>query len=85
MIATRQKISPPELAKRWGIDSHKILGWIRSGEMKAIDVSTRQGGRPRYAIDEADILAFENRRAVGGPVKAPRRRRAKQQDVIEFF
>ncbi|MGD0656114.1 MAG: helix-turn-helix domain-containing protein [Thermoguttaceae bacterium] len=85
MIAARQKISPPELAKRWGLDPHKILTWIRAGELRAIDVCTRQGSRPRYAIDEADILAFENRRAVGGPpVKMPRRRK-KDMHVIEFF
>jgi hypothetical protein len=70
MIATlRTKISPPELAARWGLDSHKILSWIRSGELKAIDVSTRQGGRPRFLIDERDIEAFELRRTVGDPVK----------------
>jgi hypothetical protein len=85
MIATRQKITPPELARRWGIDWHKVVAWIRSGELRAIDASTRLGGRPSFLIDERDIEAFELRRAVGGPVKAPRRRRAKQQDVIELF
>ncbi len=34
MIATRTKISPPDLAARWGIDAHKILSWIRSGELR---------------------------------------------------
>jgi len=85
MIATRSKITPPELAARWGIDPAKVLTWIRSGELRAIDASTRLGGRPRFLIDEADILVFENRRAVGGPIKTPRRHRAKQLDVIEFF
>jgi hypothetical protein len=84
MIATRQKITPPELARRWGIDSAKILTWIRSGELRAINASTRPCGRPRYLIDERDIEIFELRRAVGGPPQTPRRRRAKQMDVIEF-
>jgi hypothetical protein len=84
-VAPRTKISPPELARRWGLDAHKILGWIRNGELRAIDVSSRQGGRPRYLIDMCDIRIFELHRAVGGPVQAPRRRRTKQSDLIEFF
>ncbi|MGA2059948.1 MAG: DNA-binding protein [Thermoguttaceae bacterium] len=85
MIATRTRISPPELARRWGIDTHKVLGWIRNGELHAIDASTRPGGRPRFLIDEKDIELFELRRAVGAPpVKMPRRH-AKQSGIIEFF
>jgi len=85
MIATRSKITPPELAARWGIDCHKVLQWIRSGELKAIDAATKLGGRPRYLIDHADVAAFEARRAVGAPAPTPRRRRVKQLDVIEFI
>lgn len=86
MIATRTKITPPELAARWGIDPAKVLTWIRSGELRAIDASTRQGGRPRFLIDEKDIELFELRRAVGGPpVKMPRRRKQKDMQIIEYF
>ncbi len=34
MIATRTKLTPPELGRRWGLDPHKIVGWIRSGELR---------------------------------------------------
>lgn len=56
---SRQKLTPPELASRWGIGTDKVLSWIRSGELRAIDASTRRGRRPRYLIDEADVVAFE--------------------------
>lgn len=84
MIATRQKISPPELARRWGIDSHKILGWIRSGELKAIDVSARQGGKPRFLIDLAEIELFEHRRSTVPTPPIPRRRHTNMH-YTEFF
>ena len=51
----RSKTTPPKLAARWGVSEDKVLAWIRSGELRAIDASTRQGGRPRYLIDELDI------------------------------
>lgn len=81
------KISPPKLAKRWGIDPAKVLTWIRVGELRAIDASSRQGGRPRYLIDERDIEAFEQRRAVASsPALAARRQQRRQTaGVIEFF
>lgn len=33
----RTKLSPPELAKRWGIDPAKVIAWIHSGELRAIN------------------------------------------------
>lgn len=70
----RTKITPPQLAKRWGIDPAKVHGWIRSGELRAIDVSSTRGGRPRYLIDVADVAAFEASREVRPPSPVSRRR-----------
>ena len=60
---TRTKVTPPQLAAEWGIDPAKVLRWIRAGELRAIDVSTVRGGRPRFLIDRADIAAFEAARS----------------------
>ena len=37
MIATsrKTKLTPPELAKQWGIDVQKVLHWVKSGELRA--------------------------------------------------
>jgi len=49
---SRDKLTPPEVARRWGVAPETVISWIRSGELKAIDVSARPGiGRPRYRID----------------------------------
>lgn len=49
-------LTPPELAKEWGISSDKVLGWIRSGQLKARNVSN--GTRPRYNISRDDLKLF---------------------------
>jgi len=82
---SRSKITPPELARRWGISPDKVLTWIRSGELRAIDTSATRGGRPRYLIDLQDIQAFEARRAVQRPVRVQRRRRTSDDEVLKYF
>ena len=80
----RTKLTPPEIARRWGIKSHKVLAWIRSGDLRAINAAATLDGRPRYLIDLEDLAAFERAREV--VAKKPRRSR-KSQDVgiTEFF
>jgi hypothetical protein len=82
--STRRKVTPPQYARQLGVDTAKVLKWIRSGELRAIDASTTRGSRPRYLIDVADILTFEAGRSVQPPTPRPQRRR-RQTGVIEFF
>jgi hypothetical protein len=81
----RRLITPPELARRYGVSPEKIITWIRSGELHAVDLATKLGGRPRYAISEEDIVAFEGRRAVVPPAPVIRRKRQHASGVINFF
>ena len=84
-IKGRTKITPPELARRWGIDTLKVLRWIRTGELRAIDAGTRRGQKkPRFLIDMADLAAFEAARSVTPPTPRMRRRKA-DPSVIQFF
>jgi excisionase family DNA binding protein len=78
--------TPPELAKQYGVSPDKVLAWIRAGELRAINVATRLGGRPRYRISEEDLAAFEARRAARPSPKRQRPARPREaNDVIEFF
>lgn len=80
-----KKITPPQLAKLWGISPCKVVKWIRAGELRASDASTERGGRPRYLIDVNDLCDFEARRSVSPP-SAPRPRNKKTTgSVIEFY
>jgi hypothetical protein len=72
------------LAKLWGVDPGKIVHWIKSGELRAINIATDRNARHRYAIDVADIAIFEAARAVTPPTPRVRRRRA-DPSIIQFF
>jgi hypothetical protein len=78
-------MTPPQVAQKWGVSPEKILVWIRSGELRAINGATKAGGRPRYLIDPADLEMFETRRSVVAKALPPRRDRKKTADVIEYF
>lgn len=78
-------LTPPEVSRRFGVNPSKVLQWIRSGELRAIDVSTHPGtGRPRFRISEVDLAVFEARRAAG-PVAKTSRRRKRDAAVTEYF
>jgi hypothetical protein len=84
---TRTKLTPPELARRWGISVEKVLRWIETGELKAANFASSLAlKRPRWKIDIADALAFEQSRMCIPPTKpAPRRPRKTDTGIIEFF
>lgn len=83
---SRRKITPPQFAQRYGIAPEKVLHWIGTGELQAINVATRPDQRPRYLIDEAAIEEFERARAVVPPAPSPRKpRRRSAAAVREYF
>ena len=84
-MRSKQKLTPPEVAAAWGLSPDKVLRWIATGELHAINVATRATGRPRWLIDEADLAAFEARRSVRPVTCPPKRRRQPCAGVTEFF
>jgi excisionase family DNA binding protein len=77
--------TPPEVGKRLGVNAEKVLGWIRSGELRAVDVSIHHGsGRPRWRISEADLEDFLHARSAT-PAPKTRRRRSMVGNVKEYF
>ena len=73
-----------EVAERYGVSEHTVLSWIKCTEMRAIDVSRKRGGKPRWRITAEALAAFELSRTPSPP--PPRMRRKKQPaDVIQFY
>ena len=88
VAAEKQTLTPPELAELWGISPAKIIGFIRSGELRAINVAQSDCHRPRYLIDVADIERLEQSRRVipdGGLSTTQKLRRKAAAGVKEFF
>ena len=81
---TPAAITPPEYARRLGVKSDAIYAWIRSGELRAVDVSAKRGGKPTWRIPVDAIVAFEESRTTRPAMKA-RRQRKSQDNVIKFF
>jgi hypothetical protein len=77
-------LSPPQVARRYGVNPSKIIQWIMTGELRAINIAATVGGRPRWRISELDLIAFEQKRQAGSPPSKSRRRR-QQQDVHNYF
>ncbi len=67
-------ISANALAHRLGVRHSKIIGFIKSGELEAVNLAADPTGRPRWKIMPEAIEDFlAGRRAQPAPV--PRRRK----------
>lgn len=86
-MSVRRKLSVPMLARQWGVADQKVRDLIRCGQLRAIDLAGVNSRRPRYAIDLADIEAFERSRQVvpdtGTTTRRVRRRAA--VEVKDYF
>jgi excisionase family DNA binding protein len=78
-------LSVRDLCKRYGVSEHTVLGWIRSGELRAVNVGRRlDGKKPRWRISPEALTAFELARAAT-PARPQTRQRKRSAAVIEFY
>lgn len=82
MDALALMLTPPEIAKRLRVRPERVLAWIKSGELRAID-TRGPGGRSRFKVDPVDLMTFEAGRAVTPTPKVKRRRR-KDPGVVQY-
>jgi excisionase family DNA binding protein len=74
-----------EVAEHYGVTAGTVLAWLRSGELRAINVGRRVGARkPRWRITPEALAAFERRRTPS-PTPAPTRRRKRAADHVMFY
>lgn len=75
--------TPPQIAKLLGVEDAKVVGWIKRGELRAVNVADKNGKRPRWRISSEAFEDFKNGRA-SQPVAKPARRK-RQADFEIFF
>ena len=63
-------ITPPTFAKSRGVKSDKVLHWIKTGELAAVNFATSPGGRPRWKIFPEAIADSERHRAAKATAEA---------------
>lgn len=78
-------LSPPKIADLLTVGHDKVLHWNKVGELRAVDVSTRRGQRPRWRISPEDLEDFLARRRATPPPKPTRRRHQHAQGVTEYY
>ena len=69
-------LTPPKIAARLRVSPEKVLNWIRSAELRAVNVGNGTS-RPRYRVNPDDFERFLSRREVQPPPPRVRRREAR--------
>jgi len=82
----KRYLSPPAIAKELSVKSQKVLSWIKSGELVAINLAESATGRPRWRIyRDAFDLFLENRTARQPAAPPTHRRRKRETAGKEYF
>jgi hypothetical protein len=76
-------VTPAELAAMWGVAHDKVLEFIKTGELEAFNVASKQSRRPQFKVTLAAVKAFQERRSGHDPARSappvtPRRTSSKK-------
>lgn len=83
---TERALTVKDLCERYGVNEHTVTAWIRSGELRAINVGRKPGGKkPRWRITAEALASFELLRTHSPPPARTRRRRQSAGYVLEFY
>jgi transposase len=72
-----------DIAKRYRVGEDKVRGWIKRGELAAINTANTKCGKPRFVVPPEALAEFEQRRAAAEPKPAPRRKRRTVE--VDYF
>jgi excisionase family DNA binding protein len=66
-------LTPPQAGRLLGVNADRVVGWIKSGKLRASNVSDKT--RPRWRISPADLQAYLTARSNQVNVSEPKRTR----------
>jgi transposase len=72
-----------DVARRYRVGEDKVRGWIRRGELAAVNTSSALCGKPRWIVLPDALAAFERRRSASPPPKVRHRRRV--AGIIDYY
>ncbi|HQZ65466.1 MAG TPA: helix-turn-helix domain-containing protein [Planctomycetaceae bacterium] len=76
--------SVKQLQERYGVGEHTVLGWIKSGELRAINTRRSGSNRPKWRFTEEAVSQFELIRSTSPPQPKSRRRQP-ASTTIQFY
>lgn len=74
-----------EVGRRLKVGRAKVLGWIRRGELRAVNVAATTTGRPQFVVAVADLERFEAKRTVLSPDVPVRKNPARLTGVKRYY
>jgi excisionase family DNA binding protein len=75
-----------DVMDKYQVNQMTVLRWIRSGELRALNVGRSvRGKKPRWRVPADAIAEFEARRAAVPAPDGRRRPRRTDDSVIEFY
>jgi hypothetical protein len=69
----KELLSPPQLARKWGIAPYKVYKFIAAGELPAINMSSPGAKKIHLRVERHEAEAFLRRRAVNAKLRRPKR------------
>ena len=77
--SVRQWLPVPAVAKLWVCSPEKVHGLIKSGALRAVDISDTPGtGRPKWRIRPEDLEQFVRSRSNSPPPPRPKKKRTRE-------
>jgi hypothetical protein len=83
LIDTDGGLTVRDIARRYRVGPDKVRGWIRRGELLAVNTAPNNLARPRWVVTPEALKQFEAGRQTTPPPKPARRR--KGQVAIDYY
>jgi transposase len=74
-----------DIARRYRVGQDKVRGWIRRGELRAINTAARRCARPRFVVTAEALEEFEQGRSASLPPRQERPKHKKRRAMKDFF
>lgn len=74
-----------DIARRYRVSCERVRGWIRRGELRAIDRRDRRSRRPSWIVPPEALTGFERARSATANTIPKRQRRRKHKTLVDYY
>ncbi len=78
----RGRLTPPQVAERYGASPDTVRGWIERGELRAVNIARPGSKRARYRIEPDALDEFDRKKVPNVAPPTPKRRRVKMPKLL---
>lgn len=81
---SRAQLTPPQVAKRYGVNPDTVRGWIINGDLRATNIAKAGSTRPQYRIAPEALAEFDRKRIASMIPPTPIARRRPKKSGLSF-